>query len=529
MGLILFFPADQGIQRAKNYAHDFFINGTLNGLSFYGNLPQERYAKVQQLVIDMPQMLDLNGFFNNHPTIAYKERPAIEAALQTQRTKALQGIRQLLPLLKDETLLHEDIQILRQPWNGLQAGSLVYRRETTKGALAVASPHTKVDVNGQVQDVNWVYSPNFAVQPQSTLASARDAVTEDAVAEDVVETLVGVGSTLGQFLGFGIAATGNPIAGMVLAAGAAVFGQLFTAFTADSKTSLADSISSLLTGDLVQYDIDDKVSKIDSYYRWYVVRYDGAWEGGDDVGDPNDPQSDYNKFKQYLDQACDDVSDLVQAIDKLMTGTFGGDDPSYQMIALQPFLVGANLHCTLYKTALLLDVHSTTKFSSPYLDHLVSYLEMYVEHASNVVTQIETKINARLRKISALQRGAMAIPSFSHAMPPPCHQGFLVTDAGADSSFFNSILGIPSNTVIFVEDTQSGCGYCPTFTQHQADAQKQLDSYSATIRSQMEQKYIYTKKDDIKSTIATMKANLDKYKNWQQFAKANPSATIPTK
>ncbi len=512
MAIRIIFPSDQGADRAVALATDFVARGRIGGHPLFPHADAGQADAARSMVQPMPACDDLDALLALGGVGS-----SAEALLRVMMARGKQGIRRLVPPLDGDSILEEEFLALKEPFDGCPARAIAYRRQTTRGVMVIIDQATTL-----AQDGSLVLAPVPASpRPAAVVSSFAVAASPEVV------SIIDVGSTIGQFVGFAIAASGNPLAGMALAGGSAVIGQVLTGMMSGTKSDLATDVSALVTHDLMQYDISQHVATIQTYYNWFVVRYDAVWSEGDDMGDPSDPESAYNKFIKDLDEQVDDLGALPQAVGQLQSEVLGGD-PTFQQVALQPFLLGANLHMLFFKTALLLDVHSRTIYASPYLDHMVCWLGIYFGHADQIAKEIDGKVAERLAKISDVIDDTFLPPVSEPDLLPVPYSYVTDSDVTPHSSFWD---GLPSNTVCSELGNATGCTYCPTYdysTSHAA-CQQQRDDYVKSVTNQIREKYSYEQAEKIKQTIQDMKDNLTKYQNWQEFAKENPQAPVAIK
>jgi hypothetical protein len=476
---LLFFPVNVDPARAEAYASRYLYT-----VQFASSVDMQvdegaRQALVKRAVGPRPATLDAEPGLQALP-------PAQQRLLAQKQRSFLLFWQQIYPLLDGETLLAEQVTFTAEAWAGYPPHILFYERKTDQGELALVLPYVHIDPQtGQLYNQTAAYGalPElFSISNQAQLGSAADGF-------DIMQSVLGMITWVGMGMG---------PEGMVLAAVAGIFEIIFSLFRPKgSNVDLPKVVHDILKRDLAEDHILKNVTTILTYINWLSQQNQVALQGTMSGLDPKKYQDAVADLKRYISDACNPSMPLLQAIGDLQRGNYPCD-PSYQILSLAAFLLGASTHLLFEKCRILFLTDATT-FRSPVTYELVNVAKDYLAHTQNVVAQIEGEFKKRLDGIHDPKR--MHVRDLSGRM---YYVYLYITDDHADlypeqetKTREDSLVEKYTNkNVVWSKDCESG-GCCSDFndpnsyTCDMGAAAVWKAEYVARITSTLETKYNY--------------------------------------
>ncbi|CAM2068514.1 hypothetical protein SCOR_24295 [Sulfidibacter corallicola] len=293
--------------------------------------------------------------------------------------------RQSYPLLEGETLHEDGTTVLAAPYLGFRpAGNVVYWRKTNRASLFIISATTRIDL-ATGQSHQKAASSFKSVEPTAPQMSFATAAEFDE------ETLVDCATT---FVMFSAPALGP--AGMVAAAGVAVFQVLFKNILHKPKTPkldfqrLANVVERVVTAAFTREKILHLKEQINETLRWVRAYYDLGW--ADDPVTREDVR--YQNFISGLEEQFEPHANaLLDALEKVM------DEPDYLESYLL-FMTGANLAKSMFNMDIFARSNEWNPSANPNYSIGTTCIDRYIKFAKGQRTKIDEKLAARVAQIT---------------------------------------------------------------------------------------------------------------------------------
>lgn len=428
-------------------------------------------------------------------------------ALLEREQQLIDAMRTLFPLLDGERMSAETVSLLSDGFGTAPVGSPVYVRTTDLGGLTVVAATIHVDA------ATGVIGHGPAASP--IVASAACAEQDDASPAAVLAADAGRGMSAakaGLSLAEGLLTAIGP-EGEVVAAG---LGLLEVLFGGDDRSLLPEEINQLMQQDLANDHVVTDLTKIVAYSQWLSE----AMRPADGTQPPADDHAAFENAKgawsDYVSNACDPGSALLQSISNLQNGTYTSDPP-YAVIALPAFLFGATLHLTFERTKLLFLTDATT-FKAEQMNYIINVASDYLAFIDSTLAIIDGAFSNRLDGIGQPTYGTYSYGTASRFgvtygdynyvyILDPALNGFPQQSSAVPFGFGGHTYSMSSSTVWF-QDMPTGCNASTDPAPLIANGTQWRNNYVAQLNTQLEQKYNATA--DQRATIAATSAALHK-------------------
>lgn len=547
-----------------------FIHGTIKPLinDQLSNRAEIIANLVKTSVVPTPDYLTLSNATNNN----------LISVLQPQVENGKNFFKKKFPLLMDEKLISEEIGVLKEPYHGCAANSLVYERVTNLGSLVIFRRDLSVDpqtgratlIGGTNNDITnnpsntikpgtgpiiafaainssggsstpgtstAANTPNSTLPPLPANLPNLEKAFPDAPAIDPSSGQSDAGSDSSQipdlvltFLNAALPALG-PV-GMVAAG-------ITSVVNSEIASSQAPAISSAVSSIVSQNDILTQYSNFESAYTNFGT-YMKIYQITSVSSLPDSTDSFWSTVFTYLQSALKDpTSELMTGLSALQNEGGAGTSDTYQAQSLQTFELCFSIYLSLFQYYLNIRANefNANKISiSDYFNDLnfcISTYYNYINYAIGEYNALINKINQRLSLISGLQSGtslntSLGMGDGSASCSP--QTGLYYTDSyisGGVVGFLGSAsTGLPSDMVNFIPDIQPG-NPSDDPTPQTALAQQDLDNYiqQQTVASQSQ--YYFTAStticEAINSWITTHNSNI---KSYNQIVNSFPASTL---
>lgn len=433
--------------------------------------------------------------------------PQGRAALLEREQLFIHAMRTLYPLLHGEQTTAESVTLLSDGFGTAPTGSPVYVRNTDLGGLTVVAATIYVDAATGVLDHVGAQTVFAAADGCTTDATAAPAVT---LAADDGDNLSAAKAALS--LAEGLLTAVGPEGEVV----AAALGLLELLFGGDDRSPLPEEINQLVEQDLANDHVVTDLTTIVTYSQWLSE----AMRPADGTQPPADDHVAFENAKaawsDYVSNACDPSSPLLQAISNLQNGTYTSDPP-YAVIALPAFLFGATLHLTFERTKLLFLTDATT-FKAEQMNYIINVASDYLSFIDSTLAIINQAFADRLNGIGQPTYGTYSYGTASRSGMTYTDYNYVFILDPALNSFPQQSSAVPngfgghtysmSSTTVWFQDMPTGCNASTDPAPLIANGNQWRTSYIAQLNTQLEKKYNATA--DQRATIASTSAALHK-------------------
>ena len=317
---LLFFPVQADPAQAAAYARRYLLQIAEPEAPSGVQADEAAVLARVKRAADMPSTLDAeSGLLALPPTQQ-------EVLAQKQRIFMLYW-RRVCPLLEGETLLTERVTFTAEAWAGFPAHILLYERRTDQGELALLLPY--VHMNPQTGQLDYAGKME-GVLPALVRPSNEALLGSSADGFDIAQSVLGMITWVGMGCG---------PAGMVVAAGAGIIEIILGLVRPKGDpVNLPKVVDQVLKRDLAEDHVLHHATTILTYIDWLSEQNKEALQGTMSGIDPAKYKDALAQLKQYVTNACDPSSPLLQAIGDLKNGGYS-IDPSFQILALPVFLL----------------------------------------------------------------------------------------------------------------------------------------------------------------------------------------------